>query len=68
MLAADIQRVWHANWQGWLYVAFVVDVYARCTVGWRVSRSMPTDFVPDALDQVLYERQPTANALIHHSD
>ncbi len=57
-----------STWQGWLYVAFVVDVYARRIVGWRVSRSMHTDFVLDALEQALYERQPAANALTHHSD
>lgn len=47
-----------STWQGWLYVAFVVDVYARRIVGWRVSRSMHTDFVLDALEQALYARQP----------
>ena len=57
-----------STWQGWLYVAFVVDVYARRIVGWRVSRSMHTDFVLDALEQALYDRQPAANALTHHSD
>ncbi len=57
-----------STWQGWLYVAFVIDVYARRIVGWRVSRTMQTDFVLDALEQALYERQPAANALIHHSD
>ena len=106
---ADIERVWHANWQvygadkvwlqmnregirvarctaerpnqlwvsdftyvstwqGWLYVAFVIDVFARRIVGWRVSRTMQTDFVLDALEQALYERKPAANALVHHSD
>jgi hypothetical protein len=39
------------TWQGWLYVAFVIDVYARRVVGWRVSTSMHTDFVLDALEQ-----------------
>ena len=57
-----------STWQGWLYVAFVVDVYARRIVGWRVSRSMQTDFVLDALEQALYDRQPAAHALTHHSD
>ena len=57
-----------STWQGWLYVAFVVDVYARRIVGWRVSRSMHTDFVLDALEQALYERQPAAHVLTHHSD
>ena len=54
--------------QGWVYVAFVVDVYARRIVGWKVSPSMQTDFVLDALEQALYERQPAAHALTHHSD
>jgi len=58
-----------STWQGWLYVAFVVDVYARRIVGWRVSRSMHTDFVLDALEQALYARQPERNGeLTHHSD
>ena len=58
-----------STWQGWLYVAFVVDVFARRIVGWRVSSSMRTDFVLDALEQALYERQPQGGAgLVHHSD
>jgi putative transposase len=58
-----------STWQGWLYVAFVVDVYARRIVGWRVGRSMHTDFVLDALEQALYARQPGRNGeLTHHSD
>lgn len=57
-----------STWQGWLYVAFVIDVFARRFVGWRVSRTMQTDFVLDALEPALYERRPAANALIHHSD
>ncbi len=58
-----------STWQGWLYVAFVIDVYARRIVGWRVSRSMHTDFVLDALEQALYDRQPErAESLVHHSD
>jgi putative transposase len=57
------------TWQGWLYVAFIVDVFARHIVGWRVSTSMTTDFVLDALEQALYARQPDRdNTLIHHSD
>lgn len=46
------------TWQGWLYVAFVIDVFARRIVGWRVSSTMRTDFVLDALEQALYARQP----------
>jgi transposase InsO family protein len=58
-----------STWQGWLYVAFVIDVYARRIVGWRVSRSMHTDFVLDALEQALYDRQPERDgSLICHSD
>lgn len=57
-----------STWQGWLYVAFVIDVFARRIVGWRVSTSMRTDFVLDALEQALYARQPERNALICHSD
>lgn len=57
-----------STWQGWLYVAFVIDVYARRIVGWRVSCTMQTDFVLDALEQALYERQPSSDSLIHHSD
>jgi transposase InsO family protein len=58
-----------STWQGWLYVAFVIDVYARYIVGWRVSRSMASDFVLDALEQALHARQPDKDgSLIHHSD
>jgi len=58
-----------STWQGWLYVAFVINVYARRIVGWRVSTCMTTDFVLDALEQALHARQPgRKGALIHHSD
>ncbi|WP_130392831.1 IS3 family transposase [Cupriavidus agavae] len=58
-----------STWQGWLYVAFVIDVFARRIVGWRVSSSMTTDFVLDALEQALYARRPGGDcSLIHHSD
>ena len=58
-----------STWQGWLYVAFVIDVFARRIVGWRVSTTMTTDFVLDALEQALYARQPDPeDTLIHHSD
>jgi transposase InsO family protein len=56
-----------ATWAGFVYVAFVIDVYARRIVGWRVSRSMHTDLVLDALEQALHARRPGAG-LIHHSD
>ncbi|GGY48826.1 transposase [Pseudoduganella albidiflava] len=58
-----------STWQGFVYVAFVIDVFARRIVGWRVSSSMRTDFVLDALEQALYARQPERNdSLVHHSD
>ena len=58
-----------STWQGWLFVAFVIDVYARRIVGWRVSSSMRTDFVLDALEQALFDRQPERDeSLVHHSD
>jgi transposase InsO family protein len=58
-----------STWQGWLYLAFVIDVFARRIVGWRVSSSMRTDFVLDALEQALYARQPERDScLVHHSD
>ena len=58
-----------STWQGFVYVAFVIDVYARYIVGWRVSTSMHTDFVLDALEQALYARQPQREGgLVHHSD
>lgn len=58
-----------STWQGFVYVAFIIDVFARRIVGWRVSASARTDFVLDALEQALYERPPVGPArLIHHSD
>ena len=62
---ADITYV--ASWSGFVYVAFVVDVFARAIVGWRVSRSLHTDLVLDALDQALWARGKP-KGLIHHSD
>ncbi len=57
------------TWQGFVYVAFVIDVFARHIVGWKVSPSAHTDFVLDALEQGLHDRQPQrAGGLIHHSD
>ena len=64
---ADFTYVW--TWQGFVYVAFVVDVFARRIVGWRVSSSMQTDFVLDALEQALYARRAEREGdLVHHSD
>ena len=58
-----------ATWAGFVYVAFVIDVFARRIVGWRVSSSMRTDFVLDALEQAIYARGGTLPAgLVHHSD
>lgn len=57
-----------ATWQGFVYVAFVIDAFARRIVGWRVSRSAETGFVLDALEQALYARRPFLHGLVHHSD
>ena len=57
-----------STWAGFVYVAFVIDVYARRIVGWKVSGSDRTDFVLDALEQALHERRPMQGGLIHHSD
>ena len=57
-----------ATWSGFVYVAFVIDTFARRIVGWRVSRSARADFVLDALEQALHDRQPWRANLIHHSD
>ncbi|MCC2639324.1 MAG: tnpB [Moraxellaceae bacterium] len=57
-----------STWQGFAYVAFIVDVYSRFIVGWRVSRHMRTEFVLDALEQALHARRPDPHRLIHHSD
>jgi transposase InsO family protein len=58
-----------ATWQGFVYVAFIIDAFARRIVGWRVSRSARTDFVLDALEQALYDRRPVRQGgLVHHSD
>ncbi len=58
-----------ATWRGFVYVAFVIDVFARRIVGWRASTSLRTDLVLDALEQALYDR-PDADQdqLVHHSD
>jgi transposase InsO family protein len=58
-----------ATWQGFVYVAFIIDAFARSIVGWRVSRTAHAGFVLDALEQALYQRRPVKGAgLIHHSD
>ncbi|EJH4682980.1 IS3 family transposase, partial [Escherichia coli] len=55
-----------STWQGFVYVAFIIDVFAGYIVGWRVSSSMETTFVLDALEQVLWARRPSGT--VHHSD
>ena len=62
---ADLTYV--ATWTGFVYVAFVIDVFARTIVGWRASGSLRTDLVLDALEQALYAR-PDTDRLVHHSD
>jgi putative transposase len=66
-----------STWQGMVFVAFIIDAYSRRIVGWRVSRTMRTEFVLDALEQALYSRGRTSRnrrdhaedlPLIHHSD
>jgi putative transposase len=64
---ADFSYV--ATWAGFVYVAFVIDVFARRIVGWRVASSLRTDFVLDALEQAIYARcDDTVGDLVHHSD
>ena len=58
-----------ATWQGFVYVAFVIDVFARRIVGWRASRTAHAGFVLDALEQALHDRRPAhGGGLVHHSD
>ena len=58
-----------ASWIGVVYVAFVIDAYARRIVGWRVSKSAEASFVLDALEQAIHARRPASGSgLIHHSD
>ena len=62
---ADLTYV--ATWRGFVYVAFVIDVFARRIVGWRASSSLRSDLALDALEQALYDRE-TEGGLVHHSD
>lgn len=62
---ADLTYV--ATWAGFVYVAFVIDVFSRAIVGWRVLSSLKTDIALDALEQALHARRP-ADGLVHHSD
>ena len=57
-----------STWSGFVYVAFVIDAFARRIVGWRVSRSAHAGLVLDALEQALHERRPVGGRLSHHSD
>lgn len=58
-----------ATWSGFVYVAFVIDAFARRIVGWRVSRTAHASFVLDALEQALHQRRPVRDdGLVHHSD
>ena len=58
-----------STWAGFVYVAFVIDAYARRIVGWRVSRTAHASFVLDALEQALHDRRPLrGGGLVHHSD
>src|SRR3954467_14184497 len=66
---ADLTYV--ATWSGWVYVAFVMDIYSRRIVGWRCSTSLRTDLALDALEQGLWTRardQREVTDLVHHSD
>lgn len=64
---ADLTHV--ATWRGFVYVAFIIDVFARRIVGWRVSSSLQTDIALDALEQALHDRGVNKKTdLIHHSD
>jgi len=56
-----------ATWTGFVYVAFIIDVFARHVIGWRVARSMQTELVLDALEQALWSR-PGIDGVVHHSD
>ena len=62
---ADLSDV--ATWSGFVYVAFVIDVFSRKIVGWRATKSLKTDITLDALEQALWSR-PYTNGLVHHSD
>ena len=57
-----------ATWMSFVYVAFVIDVYARRIVGWRASRIAHAGFVLDALEQAIHDRRPVRGGLVHHSD
>ncbi|GAA4738248.1 transposase [Phytohabitans rumicis] len=63
---ADITQ--QMTWQGWLYLAVVLDVYSRRVVGWAIGDHMRAELVCDALDMATWTRRPTDGTVIHHSD
>ena len=63
---ADI--TYASTWDGWLYVAFILDVHSRMIVGWQLADHLRTDLVLDALEMALWRRDLTFGDLIHHSD
>jgi len=63
---ADI--TYASTWEGWLYVAFILDVYSRMIVGWQIADHLRTDLVLDALEMALWRRDLTLGHLTHHSD
>lgn len=66
MWVADLTYI--RTWTGWVYVAFVLDVYSRMIVGWQLARHLRTDLPLDALEMALYQRDVHKGQLIHHSD
>ena len=73
-VAAAPNRLWVADltyvatWSGFVYVAFITDVYSRMIVGWQASRSLRSDLALDALEQAIWARGRHARELVHHSD
>lgn len=63
---ADI--TYASTWEGWLYVAFILDVYSRAIVGWQIADHLRTDLVLDALEMAIWRRDLDAGGLVHHSD
>ena len=63
---ADI--TYASTWDGWLYVAFILDVFSRSIVGWQIANHLRTDLVLDALEMALWRRDLTLGHLVHHSD
>ena len=57
-----------STWEGWLHVAFIVDVYSRAIVGWQLADHLRTDLVLDALEMAIYRRDLTIGGVVHHSD